>query len=101
VAWNWRALTTMSAALRPRGADVLSADGRRVQLDGPAAREALGHHYDLVLKQQTATLPPLVADPLVAFADGRAASYLHHSGKRGGARRYDWRYVRNRRAALA
>jgi multiple sugar transport system substrate-binding protein len=101
VAWNWRSQTTMSAVLRPWGADVLSADGRRVQLDRPEARDALEYHYDLVLKQQSATLPPLVADPLVAFADGRAASYLRHSGERGGARRYVWRSVRNRRAALA
>jgi ABC-type glycerol-3-phosphate transport system substrate-binding protein len=73
VAWNWRALTTVSASLRPWGADVLSPDGRRVQIDRPEARDALEYHYDLVLKQQAATLPPLVADPLVAFADGKAA----------------------------
>jgi ABC-type glycerol-3-phosphate transport system substrate-binding protein len=73
VAWNWRSQTTMSAVLRPWGADVLSADGRRMQLDRPEARDALEYHYDLVLKQQSAVLPPLVADPLVAFADGKAA----------------------------
>ena len=73
VAWNWRALTTVSASLRPWGGDVLSADGRRAQLDRPEARDALEYHYDQVLRQQSATLPPLVADPLVAFADGKAA----------------------------
>jgi ABC-type glycerol-3-phosphate transport system substrate-binding protein len=73
MAWNWRALTTMSAVLRPWGGDVLSPDGKKVVLDQPPAQQALSYHYDLALKQQSILLPPLVADPLAAFADGSAA----------------------------
>jgi ABC-type glycerol-3-phosphate transport system substrate-binding protein len=73
IAWNWRSLTTMSAVMRPWGGEVLSPDGKKVVLDQSAAQQALTYHYDMVLKQQTATLPPLIADPLVHFADGNAA----------------------------
>jgi len=72
-AWNWRSYTTMSAVLRPWGADVLSPDGKQIVLDQAAAQQALGYHYDLVLKQQSAMIPPLIADPAAAFTKGDAA----------------------------
>jgi ABC-type glycerol-3-phosphate transport system substrate-binding protein len=72
IAWNWRALTTMSAVLRPWGGDVLSPDGKKIVLDQAGAQQALAYHYDLVLKQQTASFAPLIGDPLALFADGNA-----------------------------
>lgn len=73
IVWNWRALTTMSAVLRPWGGEVLTPDGKKIVLDQSGAQQALTYHYDLVLKQQTASLPPLIGDPLALFADGNAA----------------------------
>jgi multiple sugar transport system substrate-binding protein len=73
VAFNWRELTSMIGSTRPWGGDVLSPDGKKTTIATPAVRTALQYHYDLVLRQRVATLQPLVADPLGAFNEGKAA----------------------------
>ena len=73
IACNWRSYTTMSAVLRPWGGDVLSPDGKKVVLDQAAAQQALSYHYDLVLKQQSAMIPPQISDTVAAFTKGEAA----------------------------
>jgi ABC-type glycerol-3-phosphate transport system substrate-binding protein len=102
VVFNWRELTSMIGSIRPWGGDVLSADGKRVTLATPQAREALVYHYDLALRQRVATMQPLVADPVTLFTDGKAAMLarvnIGNAGlilqRFGGAQRFRWNMVR-------
>jgi ABC-type glycerol-3-phosphate transport system substrate-binding protein len=73
IGFNWRELTSMIGSTRPWGGDIFSADGKKITFNSPAVRTSLQYHYDLVLKQRAATLQPLVADPLAAFYEGKAA----------------------------
>src|SRR4029434_4143718 len=73
-AGRWGGAADTSARARALwGGRCLAPEGRTPVLAQPAALQALTYHYDLVLKQQTATFSPLIADPVAFFADGNAA----------------------------